>query len=224
MAKEYNPAMFSTDETENTPDAGSAFASDFASAFASDGRPDHDPSADAAAQPPSDSGSATGVPADGDRIATAYHEAGHAVMAISLGRNIQKATIAPAQITANSRRLGAVKFQKGRSKSSNDLLEDEVLILFAGMVAQSHVTGNYCHRGAASDLRAVQRLLETRANTEKQFEKLHRRMLEKTEYLLSDDVHRPAIQAVAQALLQQESISGRLVRHFLNQARDQSKR
>ena len=161
------------------------------------------------------------APSD-ELIATAYHEAGHAVMAISLGRNIQKATIAPAQMTANSKRLGAVKMQKGRSKSSNDLLEDEVLILFAGMVAESHVTGDYCQRGAASDLRAVERLLCTRANTEKQFEKLHRRMLEKTEYILSDDVHRPAIAAVAQSLIEKESISGRLVRHFLKQAEDQS--
>lgn len=208
--------MSSTNETKNTT----------ASASAPDDRPAPAPTADGASVDVSKSGPppSASTPADDDRIATAYHEAGHAVMAISLGRNLQKATIAPAQITANSRRLGAVKFQKGRSKSSNDLLEDEVLILLAGMVAQSHVTGHYCQRGAASDLRTVSRLLESRANTEKQFEKLYRRMLEKTEYLLSDDIHRPAVQSVAQALLEKESISGRLVRHFLNQARDQRKR
>jgi len=60
--------------------------------------------------------------------------------------------------------------------------------------------------------------LETRARTEKQFEKLHRRLLEKTEHLLSDDVHRKAIQWVAESLIEKESISGRLVKHFLNQA------
>jgi len=157
-------------------------------------------------------------------IATAYHESGHAVMAISLGRNIQKATIAPAQMTANSKRLGAVKMQKGRSKSSHDYLEDEVLILFAGMVAESHFTGHYCEQGAASDLRMIGRLLETRANTEKQFEKLHRRLLEKAEYILGDDVHRPAIAAVAQSLIEKESISGRLVRHFLNESAAKSKK
>lgn len=150
--------------------------------------------------------------------ATAYHEAGHAVMAISLGRNIQKATIVPAQMSASTKRLGAVKMQKGRSKSSSDVLEDEVLILFAGMVAESHVTGDYCERGAANDLRAIGRILETRARTEKQFEKLHRRLLEKTEHILSDDIHRKAIQWVAEALIEKESISGRLVKHFINQA------
>jgi ATP-dependent Zn protease len=174
--------------------------------------------------PANPSGDTSSDASDEARIATAYHEAGHAVMAISLGRNIQIATILPAQMTVNSRRLGAVKLQKGRSKSSRDPLEDEVLILFAGMVAESHVTGKYCQQGAASDLRAVGRLLQTRVNTEKQFEKLQRRLLEKTEHLLSDNIHRPAVEAVAKSLLEKQSISGRLVRHYLNQAQDQSKK
>ena len=160
--------------------------------------------------------------ASDELIATAYHEAGHAVMAISLGRAIEKATIAPAQMTANSKRLGAVKMKKGRSKSTNDALEDEVLILFAGMVAESQRTGQYCQSGAASDLRAVGRILETRARTEKQFNKLYRRLLEKTEHILSDEVHRKAIQWVTEALVEKESISGRLVKHFITQAQSQS--
>ena len=172
-------------------------------------------------QPPSSESDAS---IDHDRIATAWHEAGHAVMAIALGRKIQKVTIAPAQITANTKRLGAMKMQKGRVKSSSDMLEDDVLILFAGMVGESFVTGEYCQHGAASDLRAIASLLQSRANTEKQFEKLHRRLLEKTEYLLSDDLHKPAIKSVAEALLEKESVSGRLVRHFLNQTAAQRKK
>ena len=61
--------------------------------------------------------------------ATAYHEAGHAVMALALGRPIQKVTIAP-----NQNYLGACQIQKGRFKPTKDWLEDEMLILFAGMV------------------------------------------------------------------------------------------
>ena len=53
-------------------------------------------------------------------IATAYHEAGHAVMAVSLGRPIEKVTIAPSksQIGAmtSGLRLGVCKIQKGRTK------------------------------------------------------------------------------------------------------------
>jgi len=74
-------------------------------------------------------------------LATAWHEAGHALMAVIVGRPIQKVTVAPANLQTGGVRLGAVKFQKGRSKSTNDWLEDEVLILLAGMVAESKFTG-----------------------------------------------------------------------------------
>ena len=79
-----------------------------------------------------------------DRIATAYHESGHAVVAISLGRQVKKATINRANLQTGGVRLGAVMFEKGRSKPTDDWLEDEVIILLAGMVAESRFTGRYC--------------------------------------------------------------------------------
>lgn len=158
-----------------------------------------------------------------DLVATAFHEAGHAVMAISLGRQIQKATIEPAHLTSDSIRLGSVKFQPGRSKATQDWLEDEVLIMLAGMVAEAFFTGEYCEQSASHDLRAVARLLEQRAATQRRFEKIHRRMLEKTEHVLGDAAHRQAVEAVASELLEKSSVSGRLVRHHLNQAIAQNK-
>lgn len=151
------------------------------------------------------------------RIATAYHEAGHAVMAVSLGRTIHKATIAPAKIQTGGTRMGAVKLERGRRKSGQDWLEDEVLILFAGMVAEAQFTGSRCAQGAASDLSAIEKLLCTRARTQPQFEKLHRRLLDKTEHLLGDQVHEKAIKVVAEQLLQHETIKGRLVKHYFEQ-------
>ena len=114
--------------------------------------------------------------------------------------------------------------QQGRSKSTQDWLEDEVLILFAGMVAEAHFTGSYCQRGAASDLRAIDQLLASRAKTERQLEKLHRRMLDKTEHILGDEVHEKAVREVAKQLLEHQTIKGRLVKHFLNQAVQQSQK
>ena len=157
-------------------------------------------------------------------VATAYHEAGHAVMAVSLGRTIQKATIVAANLQTGGVRLGAVKMQQGRTKATQDWLEDEVLIQFAGMVAESHFTGTYCPRGAASDLRTIDQLLGSRAKTERQLEKLHRRLLDKTEYILGDVIHSKAIKYVAEQLLEHQTIKGRLVKHFLNQAIAQSKK
>ena len=158
-----------------------------------------------------------------DRIATAYHESGHAVVAISLGRQIKKATINQANLQTGGVRLGAVMFEKGRSKPTDDWLEDEVIILLAGMVAEASFTGRYCEQGAAVDLRAVDRLLDSRVRTERQLDKLRQRLINKTEHLLSDPAHAMAVKAVANELLAKSEVSGRLVRHHLNQAIAQQK-
>lgn len=151
-------------------------------------------------------------------VATAFHEAGHAVMAMIVGRPIQKVTITAANIQTGGVRLGAVKIQKGRSKATNDWLEDEVLILLAGMVAEAHFTEQYCRQGASHDLQAVRQLLASRASNERQLEKLERRMLDKTEHLLSQDAYSAAIKSIALELLQKQTISGRAVKHHFNQA------
>jgi hypothetical protein len=108
--------------------------------------------------------------------------------------------------------------QKGRGKSSKDWLEDEVLILFAGMVAEAHFTGQYCPAGAGEDLRAIWRLIRTRPGSERQLEKVQRRMLDKTEHLLRDEQNAQAIRWVADELIAKTTISGRAVKHFLQQA------
>jgi hypothetical protein len=155
-------------------------------------------------------------------IATAWHEAGHAVMALALGRPVQKVTIAPAQQPAGGAQLGACKIQKGRFKPSDDWLEDEVLILLAGMVAEARFTDEYCQFGAAQDLRHVRRLLQNRANNDRQLERLERRLLDKTEHLLSDDANARALQLIAAELEQKTTISGRTARHLYQQAVQQT--
>ena len=164
---------------------------------------------------------------DPSLIATAYHEAGHAVMAVSLGRPIEKVTITPSksQIGAmtSGLRLGTCKIQKGRTKPTKDWLEDEAMILYAGMVAESGFTKQYCQFGAAQDLREVRRLLQrTRAKTELQLEKLEQRLLDKTEHILSDETHLAAIEMVAKELLEKKTISGRAVEHFFKMAEQQA--
>jgi hypothetical protein len=149
------------------------------------------------------------------RIATAYHEAGHAVMALALGRPIHKVTI-----IANQQYLGACQIQKGRFRPTKDWLEDEILILFAGMVAESQITGSYCESGAAQDLRGIRRYALMRAGGERQVERLERRLLDKTEHLLADAETWKAIEMIAAALLEHETISGRAARHFYDLATD----
>ncbi len=150
-------------------------------------------------------------------LATAYHEAGHAVVAFALGRPIHKVTIAP-----NQNYLGACQIQKGRFKPTKDWLEDEMLILFAGMVAEAQVTGQYCPRGAAQDLRGIRRYALMRAGGDRQVERLERRMLDKTEHLLSDVATWEAVKLIAAELIKHTTISGRAARHFYELAEQQS--
>ncbi|MFT5324293.1 MAG: ATP-dependent Zn protease [Planctomycetaceae bacterium] len=152
------------------------------------------------------------------QTATAWHEAGHAVMAVSLGRSIEKVTISPAQLQTGGSRLGICKIQKGRSKASNDRIEEDVMILLAGMVGESRFTGRYCTDGAAQDLAFVERLLSTRVSNDRQLERLTRRMLDKTEHVLGSESHAKAIEFIAEELVRKVTVSGRAVRHFFQEA------
>ena len=156
--------------------------------------------------------------AESTALATAYHEAGHAVMALSFGCPIKKVTIVPGRSWLGQYRLGVCELQKGRSANAKNLLDDEIVLLFAGMVAEAHFTGRYCEAGAAEDLRAIRRLLCHRAGSEKQHERLHRRLLARTEHLLDDEATALAVEMVATELVQKQTISGRAVRHFYQQA------
>lgn len=144
---------------------------------------------------------------------TAYHEAGHAVMALLVGRTVQKVSIIPSQ-----NRLGAVTMQKGRSKQVQDKLEAEMLILLAGMAAEGRKSGRYNLQGAAQDLRHVEQLALSRAGNPKQATKLIHKTLDKTQHMLSHKANWAAVKAIAAELLEHESISGRAATHHLELA------
>lgn len=164
---------------------------------------------------------------DGDKVvsateskvlATAYHEAGHAVMALAFGCPLKKVSIVPGRSWLGQFRLGVCELQKGRSAHARNLLDDEIVILFAGMVAEANFTGRYCEAGAAEDLRTIRRLLCRRVGSDKQHERLQRRLLARTEHLLEDKATALAVEIVANELVEKKVISGRAVRHFYQQA------
>lgn len=159
---------------------------------------------------------------DPERTATAYHEAGHAVMALALGRPVHKVTIVPGQSELGLQRQGVCHIKKGRTRSSKDWLEDEVLILLAGLVAEARWTGRYSLGGAAQDLRQVRRYVQMRAEGEKQIERLERRWLSKTEHHLSDPGLWLATERIANELLRTQTISGRNAKHLFDIAQSES--
>lgn len=145
-------------------------------------------------------------------IATAYHEAGHAVIALTLGRPVSRVSVQPGQ-----QRLGHCEIQKGTFRQSKDALETEILILLGGPAAEARHTGRYDWNGASQDLRGVRRLSEQRAASQRQVERLERRCLDKAEHLLNQPAIWSAVELIANELLRCTTISGRSARHFFDQ-------
>lgn len=144
-------------------------------------------------------------------LCTAYHEAGHAVMALVFDRPVQKVSILPDQ-----RRLGHCELRKGVSRASQDRLEADILILLAGVVAEAIHSGSHNWTGAALDLQSVRRLAVMRSG-QGQAEKLTRRLLAKTRHLLQQTRNWNAVDQIAAELLEKKSISGRSARHYFEQ-------
>ena len=140
--------------------------------------------------------------------ATAYHEAGHAVVALILGRPVQRVSILP-----NHEHLGVCKFGKAVIRPSEDWLEREILIALGGIAAEARLTDNYAWDGAARDQQYVQRLAVERAGV-RRAERLQRRLLAKAEHLLADEGHWQAVELIAAELMRLGEISGRSARHL----------
>jgi ATP-dependent Zn protease len=146
--------------------------------------------------------------------ATAYHEAGHAVAALALGRPVQRVSVLP-----NQKHLGHCEFGKGVFRPSEDWLEREILIALGGLAAEARYTGAYAWDGAARDRQYVRQLVVQRAG-ERRAERLERRLLAKTEHLLSREGHWRAVELIAAELLRQGAISGRAARALFDQGCD----
>ncbi len=142
-----------------------------------------------------------------DRV-TAYHEAGHAVVALYLGRPVHRVSVLP-----NQELLGKCEFRKGVFRPSDDWLETEILISLGGMAAEARLTGTYDRLAAGRDLAHARKLALQRA-TERQLDRYERRMLAKTENLLADDGLWRAVELIAEQLVKLGSISGRAARHL----------
>jgi ATP-dependent Zn protease len=147
--------------------------------------------------------------------ATAYHEAGHAVVALALGRPIHRVSVLP-----DGQFLGLCQFGKGVFRPSEDWLEREILIALGGVAAEAIHTDNYAWDGAARDLLYVRGLAAQRAG-ERQAERLERRMLAKTEHLLAQKGHWRAVELIAAELLRRGVISGRAARHLFERGCDE---
>ncbi len=149
-------------------------------------------------------------------IATAYHEAGHAVVALAHDRPIHRVSVLPNQL-----HLGICEFRKGVQRGSVDFVEQEILISLAGMAAEARHTGRYDRAAAGRDLRHARTMALQRA-TEKQLDRYERRMLSKVENLMNDDALWAAVESIAAELMKHGQISGRAALHLYKLATRES--
>ena len=146
--------------------------------------------------------------------ATAYHEAGHAVVAMALDRPVLFVSVLPRREF-----VGQCRFDRGVHRPSKDWMEREILIALAGLAAEARHTGEYCFDSADRDLRYVRRLAVQRAG-ERQAERLERRMLARVENLLADETAWRAVEMIVVELLQRGEISGRTARHLFDRCNE----
>ena len=144
---------------------------------------------------------------------TAYHEAGHAVVALALGRPVHRVTI-----LADRAHAGTCAFGKAPFRPSEDWLEREALIALAGLAAEARFTGVYELDAAAKDRRYVFSLALERTGDARKAERLERRLLAKTEHLLARDEYWRAVERLAAELLRTGTVSGRAARHLFEEA------
>ena len=146
--------------------------------------------------------------------ATAYHEAGHAVVALALGRQVHQVSVLP-----NRDRLGVCEFRKPNVRPTEDWIEREILISLGGIAAEARHTGIHAWESAGRDFQYVHQLAVERAG-ERRADRYTSRMLSKAEHLIGQDENWRAIERIANELLEHGAISGRAARHFFDQCRD----
>jgi ATP-dependent Zn protease len=145
--------------------------------------------------------------------ATAYHEAGHAIMSLALGRPIACVSIRAARET-----LGLCEFGKAVFRPSEDWLEREILISLAGLAAEARHTGDYCWEAASRDHDYAEGLALQRAGTARKAQRLLRRLLAKAEHVLNQEANWEAVKRLAAELLRAGEVSGRAARHIYEES------
>lgn len=125
--------------------------------------------------------------------ATAFHEAGHAVVAHRFGHLVDSVTIKPKPGI-----LGSSASEEEFSDGSTD--REQVLVLYAGLAAERLVRpGAVVEDGAWSDYEKAERLVACLGVPVEELEREAAELVHK---------HRVAIEAVAEVLLEHTSISG----------------
>jgi hypothetical protein len=152
--------------------------------------------------------------------ATAYHEAGHSVAAITLGRSVVRVSIERDEFT-----LGRVEHRPRGRKLRPDVEADgrtrravnaDIVVSWAGPLAEERFTGQFNEPGAQRDLdRSFDLALNLTVGDMDEAAAYVEWLRFRTIRLMREPNFWPQVQAVADALVKHRSLSGVLVRHIM---------
>ncbi len=148
------------------------------------------------------------------RTLTAYHEAGHAVASIVVGSEFKQVTI-----VADERSKGRVhhggfdddmwmrlEYIAEDDVQARTIMEHEIIVFFAGMIAEDLKFGEYDVDGAASDEGKITDLLNRTDMSMKETELFRQWLWTRTRKILSNPLHAVQVDAVAHALLERGTL------------------
>lgn len=164
------------------------------------------------------------------RQRTAYHEAGHAVMRLQLGRRPTRASIKP-RAADNSlghvAHLGTkldVDWIDPRDWRLQRWAETEIMVAMAGGEAERIYSGRCYHAGCAADSRRVSEIvLRTEGLNDRRQLAFVTWLREKTRDRLGNSLVWLRVEAVAAALMQRETLTGAEIRQVCEEPKSWSR-
>jgi hypothetical protein len=154
--------------------------------------------------------------------ATAYHEAGHAVIAWTLKRKFRHVTIVPTETT-----LGHVQLHPwGKHTDPDDrvdgrtlkLFESDILISLAGKLAETRLTGRVGGVGGRRDAHDAFHLASFLWEEPEVLQQYFNFMVSRAQAMITHEWTWHAIQVLAAALLEQKRIEYRTARKIIAEA------
>lgn len=159
----------------------------------------------------------------GHLIATAHHEAGHAVVALHYGRKVRAVSIEPGQDYLGLCRSNLTFGPSIEYSLPNRVrlrIEQEIRILFAGEMAQRHFSyRSWRPIHSSSDRKNALNLLTRLTSNEEEFP-IYMRLLElQTKHMVQSNFYWKQITLLAQTLLEKPTMREQEIMDLLNLVR-----
>ena len=152
---------------------------------------------------------------------TAYHEAGHAVVAYLLGRRLKRVSIVPnsdAETLGHCQRVPHRNFHPDRIGTKFDgRMVDEMVASIAGPMAEEKFSGRRHTQGAQKDYQMAEDLVAYVTPSFEEGRDFYKWVRGRTKRML--DTRWPQVTAVAEALLEKQELAGDKVLKVIGEVR-----